>query len=641
MDFDSILREMEKERQKAFEIKKKESSNKKKHENEHDDNEENREDTEHDETEDREEEHEEETKETEHEDIEEKDEDKESQHEEKEQEEDEHENNEEEKEGNDESEGREESEEKAEAEEEHNETENREEEHETTEEKTEEVEEIEKEEIEEPKEPEHKEEHEGLKEKKTESKEKSIEKKKPKQAVKLQSTKSIIKQNKFSTKQKDVIKMPKKTKLPQNLKIIKTTKIKKIIKQPTTSDKFVKKIKINAASPVEIKRLAKDVARLKEGLDKLLKTQKENDALILKRQKEIETGAIRKNREKEIETIRRYKEKEAGALRRHTELKNELNKSAKKEDLSKESQILANEVDKVRKDIAYLKEFQPEILFNSIQKLNENITEMNSLFRLAAELMQKPDPVQSKLKKLFDENEKIAQGILAVLDAVNEMKQVGTAQVEDIKRIENEIRLPLRNIASRAQTEDMEAPSIPAPPPEFRESIDSGESPEPFGSFEKDEISRETGEINRNGARSGAPIAQSDEEIPMPPEMTPIPTATGAPISSQSFGSQTQSSAIRPAQPGQFGSARVSSSGIGSAFPNELPPSPTQFTPEQLDQLASMVPPLQRSGSGMSQFPPQRMQQPFQTQQTQFQARQQSSQQRPARFSRKKEELKV
>ena len=612
MDFDSILKEMEKERQKAFEIRKKEGSkDKEKHEDEHNDSEEDRENTEHDETEDREEEHE---------DVEEeKDEDEDSKNEETDHRESEEQDESEEKDDEDDDVKEKRSEEDTEKdEEEHEEIEHVESEEQEEKEENSEVVEENKEEV-------VKEEAETT----VETIESITEKTKTQKTTpspvkpKLQSIKLNLKPTNSKNKQKDVIKMPEKIKKPQNLKIIKTTKIKRIIKQPA---KVGKKIKISAASSAELKKLTKEVMKLKESLNKLLKTQKEKEMEQLRREKERINEAMKKEKERGI-----------NALEMHTKLKKEL-----EEGLAKERQTIVNTVTselggaktEIRKDISHFKEFQPEILFNSIQKLNENITEMNSLFRLAAELMQKPDPIQSKLKKLFDENEKIAQGILAVLDAVNEMKQVETAQVEDIKRIENEIRLPLRNIASRAQTEDMEAPSIPAPPPEFRESIDSGESTEPFGSFEKDEISREISEINRSGARNGASVTSSDEEIPMPPEMMPIPTATGAPISPASFGQQAP--AQKPAQPVRFGSARASSTGFDSAFPNELPPSPTQFSAEQLDQLAKMVPPLPEPSA--PQFPPQRMQQ---SSQTQFQARQQPSQQRPARFSRKKEELKV
>ena len=156
----------------------------------------------------------------------------------------------------------------------------------------------------------------------------------------------------------------------------------------------------------------------------------------------------------------------------------------------------------------------------------------------------------------------MAQAMSGVLGAVAELRGVKSAVGQELKAFEDEMRLPLKEMASRGQAEDV-PPTIPAPPPEFMEGAD--EQAPGFGA--------------PDGAASGA---ESGENPPLP-AMSPVPP-TGA----------------------EEGTAPTS-----IAPPNVIPasssltnaPSVADLTPEQLDQLAGAssgpgAPPGLRSPQG-------------------------------------------
>jgi len=232
-------------------------------------------------------------------------------------------------------------------------------------------------------------------------------------------------------------------------------------------------------------------------------------------------------------------------------LENSIKKSKKSE---KETQKLNKEVMKIKKNVTYLKEFKPESMMTAIQQLNENIIEMNSLFRLATELMQKSDPIESKLNNIFSDNEKIANGILNILGAVNELKKGREKEEQDFQRLENEIKLPLKDMASRGMQDD--EPAIPVPPAEFMDNSNNNQAP----------------------------------EMPAPPTMSkmPSPEAAATPIQPPNVMPKVETNNNKQLTGGPIPQNAAVPSGI---------PSSQNFSADELDQLASQV-------SAPSQAPP-------------------------------------
>lgn len=155
-----------------------------------------------------------------------------------------------------------------------------------------------------------------------------------------------------------------------------------------------------------------------------------------------------------------------------TSLKEKLKNVSKKEKIFATKESVLKEIQKIKKDISYIMEFNPEVLIDSIRKLNLNLLELNSLFKLATEQMQRPDPIVEQMGHLFHQNEIIAKGILRIIDMVKKEGSEFKAGEERIEReIEEDIRLPLRRIA-----EEKEAPGMPAPPVEEAEFATGTES---------------------------------------------------------------------------------------------------------------------------------------------------------------------
>jgi uncharacterized phage infection (PIP) family protein YhgE len=100
--------------------------------------------------------------------------------------------------------------------------------------------------------------------------------------------------------------------------------------------------------------------------------------------------------------------------------------------------ISRKNISKIRKDLEELRGTNPagagiSDLKDSIEKLSYNLENMLSVFEAASEEMKledreteaiakRIDPLLEKLDMIIDQNKKIAQGIVAVADIVNEMK---------------------------------------------------------------------------------------------------------------------------------------------------------------------------------------------------------------------------
>ncbi|MFH1439252.1 MAG: hypothetical protein ABIG89_01710 [Candidatus Woesearchaeota archaeon] len=457
------------------------------------------------------------------------------------------------------------------------------------------------------------EEHKTESEHETESKQE--QETKPQKESNKQSSRSTDSQ--LIKQKKDVINMPKKTE-----KIVKTTIIEETVKH-SADEAGVTKHKTSGKSSSMKKKLAKvnkKYDEVKKKIKPIIAKKKKVNHISKKRSMIKTVGLVtRKALEDKANQIKKaslYNKKEVTKLKKEmTKLKTGVDNLSKKEKLfankdavEKEKQKLNQELDKLRKDVAHIKELDPHTLLSSVQRLNENIAEMNSLFRLATELMQKPDPIQGKLNKLFGENEKIAQGIISVLDVVNELKEAGAKEGKELKAIEEEIKIPLREIASRKKEDFSAPPTIPAPPADFMDDENHMDEPLPNA-------------ISPPDASAFAPLGAEDSDdfssmdLSSPPTMTPMPSVDGLPA-------PTPIAAPNVMPPSSIGRASAFNSKTGGpilrndALPSDLPPSPTQFTADQLDQLAGqsfgpsgapMVasrPFRQPSGASMSVHPP-------------------------------------
>jgi hypothetical protein len=364
-----------------------------------------------------------------------------------------------------------------------------------------------------------------------------------------------------SKPEKDVIPMPEKTE-----KIVKTTVTVKKIKSASTAPKRVKAKVVKAAKKLVLPKKAKIIHKKTVKIVKIKPIIKK-----ITHHKKTVVKQIPKQQLKKLASM----QNELKKLKASISQASKREKGFQKKDLADtEKRKLDQEIVKIKKEIDHLKEFQPDTLLESIRRLNENITEMNSLFKLSTELMQKSDPIDSKLKQLSDENEKIAQGILTVLDAVNDLKEGKVQEINELNKIEDEIKLPLRNIASRPEA-SYNPPSIPAPPPEFMES-----------SFSK---------MQQGG----------DDGIPTPPSMTPMPPSAPSDVPPTSIQAPNVMPMPKPQRkpltggplpngfdmPPQFSSA---SNMNGSSV------SPVNFSADDLDRFAAQT---QRPQAPQMQMP--------------------------------------
>jgi len=100
----------------------------------------------------------------------------------------------------------------------------------------------------------------------------------------------------------------------------------------------------------------------------------------------------------------------------------------------------SKDVSELKQDVDYLKKNplgglkSGKSLQDSIDKLNENISELVEIFKEASDMMKaeereadiivkKIEPIEKRLEELSDQNQKIAKGILAVADMVGAKEQ--------------------------------------------------------------------------------------------------------------------------------------------------------------------------------------------------------------------------
>ena len=138
------------------------------------------------------------------------------------------------------------------------------------------------------------------------------------------------------------------------------------------------------------------------------------------------------------------------------------------------------EILKLKKDISKLRgKAPPEVLeedrteriLDTMEKLSDSIENLNDIFNSTAEdikleersedlYMKKLEPLFDKVNKLIEQNEKIAKGMVALADMVNEQK----AAMEDIEQSRREKR------HEEHQKTVVNPMSMPKMPPQMRQS---------------------------------------------------------------------------------------------------------------------------------------------------------------------------
>lgn len=102
--------------------------------------------------------------------------------------------------------------------------------------------------------------------------------------------------------------------------------------------------------------------------------------------------------------------------------------------------LSSKEVSELKQDVDYLKKNplggsrEGKTLLESIEKLNENISQLIEIFKEAGDqakaeeresdvIVNKIEPIVRKLDELSDQNQKIAKGILAIVDMIAAREQ--------------------------------------------------------------------------------------------------------------------------------------------------------------------------------------------------------------------------
>lgn len=157
-------------------------------------------------------------------------------------------------------------------------------------------------------------------------------------------------------------------------------------------------------------------------------------------------------------------------------------------------------------------------LIKEMQELKHQIKDLTKLFAAAAEEMKKPDPFAEKLAEISEQNERIAEALLAVADIVKESKK----ELEDIE-------VPLSELPDfRINNEE---PPIPKPP-EYIQDMPPSSYPQSMPDLPPGEIREELQPLNFRPGRqpsqpafdtsmperaSRIPLKQIKQNIPPPP----------------------------------------------------------------------------------------------------------------------------
>ena len=142
--------------------------------------------------------------------------------------------------------------------------------------------------------------------------------------------------------------------------------------------------------------------------------------------------------------------------------------------------VASKRISRLKDDLERLRSKNPDTasmqqLQESIERLSTNLANILSVFEEAAEEMkledketeviaQKIDPLMDKLDAVIEQNKKIAQGVVAVADMINEMKARPNIQQQQQKQRFAEKQMPPRQPEFRPQ---MTPPPMMRPPPEF------------------------------------------------------------------------------------------------------------------------------------------------------------------------------
>lgn len=145
-----------------------------------------------------------------------------------------------------------------------------------------------------------------------------------------------------------------------------------------------------------------------------------------------------------------------------------------------------SELAKMREEIARLRSQVPTSAMSvSMEELADSIQEMNKLFKAAVEEMKEEDlgediakqlePIANKLDTVIDQNHKIANAILTVVDLVNGFVADAKKQQEELKKAIDEIKaskktptyIPMAQptFPERPETSQISQPTKPVPPP--------------------------------------------------------------------------------------------------------------------------------------------------------------------------------
>ncbi len=151
-------------------------------------------------------------------------------------------------------------------------------------------------------------------------------------------------------------------------------------------------------------------------------------------------------------------------------------------------------------------------LIKEMQELKHQIKDLTKLFAAAAEEMKKPDPFAEKLAEISEQNERIAEALLAVADIVKESK----------KEIE-EIEVPLSELPDFKFSQ--EEPPIPKPP-EYIQDAPPNAYPQAMPYLPPGELQEELEPLNFRIGRQLAPsqsMSEKTDRIPLKPIKPNIP----------------------------------------------------------------------------------------------------------------------
>lgn len=151
-------------------------------------------------------------------------------------------------------------------------------------------------------------------------------------------------------------------------------------------------------------------------------------------------------------------------------------------------------------------------LMKEMQELKHQMKDLTKLFSTAAEEMKKPDPFAEKLAEISEQNERIAEALLAVADIVKESKK----ELEDIE-------VPLSELPDFKFSQ--EEPPIPKPP-EYMQDTPPNAYPQTMPYLPPGELQEELEPLNfRPGRQSSAsqPMSEKSDRIPLKPIKPNIP----------------------------------------------------------------------------------------------------------------------